>query len=155
MASLSLGSGSPRDVLSGIVSFISGGGTLGNLLSGFIFGTMASIFLGIGQIIDAVATFLATPFIEGGQAIGALITGLFEAPATILERTGFASAEAIAAQFGWLAYPIGVGMVLLALYMIVQYLEQRETGDTFPGLPFDTPDIGPLEIGVTEEGERE
>lgn len=153
--SLDLGGGSPKDVLSGMISFIQAGGTLGNVLSGFIFGLGASLFLGVGQIIDAVANFIATPFLEGGQAIATLITGLFTAPATILEETAFTSATGISQQFGWLAFLVGVGVVLAALYMVVQYLEQRETGDTFIGLPFDTPDIGPFEIGVTEETEEE
>jgi len=73
----------------------------------------------------------------------------------ILETTAQTSATAISAQFGWLAFLVGVGVLLAALYAVNQYLEQPETGDTFVGLPFDTPDVGPFEIGVTEEGEDE
>jgi len=150
-----LGDGSPTAVLSGVTSFISQGGQLGTLLSGFIFGLGGSLFLGVGKIINAVVTFVTTPFLEGGRAVGQLITGILTSPATILDQTALASAEGIAAEFGWLAFPVGMGVVLVSLYLVVQYLEQRETGDTFVGLPFDTPDVGPFEIGVTEEGEEE
>jgi len=61
-----LGDGSPTAVLSGVTSFISQGGQLGTLLSGFIFGLGGSLFLGVGQIINAVVTFITTPFLEGG-----------------------------------------------------------------------------------------
>ncbi len=155
MPRVDLGDGSPTAVLSGVTSFISQGGQLGTLLSGFIFGLGGSLFLGVGQIINAVVTFITTPFLEGGRAVATLIGGLLTSPVGILETTAQTSATAISAQFGWLAFLVGVGVLLAALYAVNQYLEQPETGDTFVGLPFDTPDVGPFEIGVTEEGEDE
>lgn len=156
MARISLGSGSPTDVLSGVSSFIANPNTtLGTLLSSFVFGLIASIWYGVVEIINAVVTFITTPFIEGGQAIAAFFSGLLTSPLSILDTTALASAEGIAAQFGWLAFPVGVAVVLGVLWMINKYREDPETGDTFPGLPFDTPDLGPFEIGTTEDGEDE
>lgn len=156
MPSLDVGSGSPSGILSGVSSFISNPNTsLGTLLSTFVFGMIASIWYGVVEVINAVITFITTPFIQGGQAIAALFSGLLTSPLDILDVTAQASAEGIAAQFGWLAFPVGVGIVLVVLYLVNEYREQRATGDTFPGLPFDTPDFGPFEIGTTEEGEDE
>ncbi|MFC3476284.1 hypothetical protein [Halobacterium litoreum] len=155
MAQLSLGDGSPTAVLSGVTSFISAGGKLGNLLSGFVFGMGASLYIGVGRIINAVVTFITTPFESGANAIGTLISGILASPAEILEITAQTTGVRISEEFGWLAFAVGVAVVLGSLYMVTQYLEQEETGDTFVGLPFDTPDLGPFEIGVTEEGEDE
>jgi len=156
MPSLDVGSGSPSGILSGVSSFIANPNTeLVTLLSTFLFGMIASLWYGTVEIINAVVTFITTPFIEGGKAIAAFFSGLLTSPLSILETTALASAEGIAAQFGWLAFPVGVAVVLSVLFMINRYREEPETGDTFPGLPFDTPDIGPFEIGTTEEGEDE
>jgi len=155
MASPDLGDGSPTAVLEGVAGFVSGPGTLGQLLSSFIFGIFASLFLAAGKIINAVTTFLTSPFTAAGEAIGTLFSGLLTSPVSILETTAQTSGQAISSQFGWLAFPIGALVILGVLYMINEYRERRETGDTVPGLPFDVPDIGGLEIGTTEEGEDE
>ena len=155
MARLDLGSGSPTAVLSGVTTFLSNGGKLGVLLSSFIFGTGASIYVGVGEIINAVVTFITTPFIEAGRAIGALFGGLLTSPLTILDVNAQASAEGIAAQFGWLAFPVAVVMILVVLFAVNYYREQPETGDTIVGLPFDVPDLFGVQIGTTEENEDE
>lgn len=155
MASLELGDGSPTAVLSGVTTFVSGPGTLGNLLSSFIFGIFASLFLAVGKIINAVTSFITSPFTAAGEAIGELFSDLLTSPTDILGTTAQESGRAIAEQFGWMAFPIGVGVVLLALFMINWYRERPSTGDTIVGLPFDVPDIGPFEVGTTEVGEDE
>lgn len=155
MAELSLSSSEPTSILSAITTYLDQGGSLGTLLSSFIFGIGASLFIGAANIINAVVTFLTSPFTAAGEAIGELFSALLTDPLTILSTTAQASAQGIAAQFGWLAFPVGVGIVLGALYMINEYRERRETGDTIPGLPFDVPDVGPFQIGTTEEGEDE
>jgi hypothetical protein len=155
MPTLEISDNSPTSILSAVTTFISSGGKLGTLLSSFIFGIGASIFIGVGRVVNAVVTFVTTPFIAGGEAVAALIGGILTSPVRILEQTAQESARAISVQFGWLAFLVGVGVVLTALYAVTRYLEEEETGDTFPGLPFDTPDLGPFEIGVTEEGEED
>ena len=152
---LQLANDNPTTVLSSVSKYLANGGKIVTLLSTFIFGIGASLFVGVGKIINAVVDLITTPFTELAGSIAALMGGLLEEPAGVLEKTAQASAQAIAAQFGWLALPVGVAVVLVSIYMVVQYLEQPETGDTIVGLPFDTPDIGPFEIGVTEEGEDE
>lgn len=148
--SLDFGDGSPGGILSGTVSFISGGGRLGTLLTGSIFGIIVSIALAGVEVIQAIVDFLTAPLEVGGRAVGTLFQALLGAPANILIETGEQSAQGISTQFPTLAFLVGVLLVLASLYAVNQFLEQRSTGDTFPGLPFDFPFIG-----VTEEGEEE
>jgi hypothetical protein len=152
---LEISNDNPTTVLSSITSFLSKGGSLGTLLSSFIFGILGSLTIGVGNIINAVVTFITTPFVEFADAVGSFASGLITSPLSILETTAQTSATSIAAQFGWLAFPVGVLVILGVLFAINSYREQQETGDTIPGLPFDVPDIGPFEIGTTEEGEDE
>lgn len=146
---------SPMTVTSSVTSFISAGGKLWVLLTSFIFGILGNLAFGVGNIINAVVAFFTTPFTEGGDAIAKLFSGLLTSPATILESTALTSATGISAQFGWLAFPVGLAVVLGGLWMINSYREQQETGDTIPGLPFDVPDVGPFQLGTTEENEDE
>jgi len=156
VAELDLGDGSPDAITKGVSSYLTSSGTnVGTALSTFILGLIASLWYGTVEIVNAVVGFVTTPFSKGGEAVGKLIEGILTEPIGILEKTAQASATAISAEFGWLSFLVGVAVLLGAMYMVVQYLEQPETGDTFVGLPFDTPDVGPFEIGVTEEGEDE
>jgi hypothetical protein len=145
--SLDLDSDEPTAVLSSVSDFVADDGKLGNLMTSFVFGIFASIYVGIGEIINSVVDFIKSPFDGGAEAITEIVKGLLTEPVSILEETAGTSATAISEAFGPFAFPVGVAVVLLSLYLVVQYLEQPETGDTFVGLPFDTPDLGPFEIG--------
>lgn len=155
MPEFTLQDSKPTTVLSAVVGYLAEGGKIVNLLTGFILGTGASLFIAVGSIINAVVTFITTPFSQGGEALGDLVDNLLSEPAGLIGTVADASGVAISDQFGWLALPTGVGVVLVSLWMINKYREQQETGDTLPGLPFDVPDVGPFQIGTTEEGEDE
>lgn len=152
---LDIDSSEPTEVNSSVVNFLSDGGDVATVITGMITGLGTSVFIGIGDIVNAVVGFITSPFKGGADAIEKLISGILGSPGEILDTTAQTTGTAISEQFGWMAYPVGVAVVLGSLYLVVQYLEQRETGDTFVGLPFDTPDFGPFDIGVTEEGEDE
>jgi hypothetical protein len=152
-ASLDLGDGTGTDVLNGIVNFLQAGGDVTRLLTAFVVGVPASIFVAIGDIVAAVANFFATPFMEGGDAIGQLINAFFTAPASLLERGAQISEDTLAlflsdSLAGLLALPVATSVVVLSLYLIVRYLQEDETGDTLPGLPIDIPTET---LGVEEE----
>lgn len=155
-ASISFGDGSPTGVLSGVTSFISGGGNLGTLLQGSIFGLLISVATGGINLIQSIFGLVVAPL----DAAASIVVGFFEstvlAPLGIIELTADSSGAAIAQQFGPFALIIGVGVVLAAFFLIIQFLEEEETPDfvAVPGFP-DIPALGPIDVGVTEENEEE
>lgn len=157
---LNLSDGSGTGVLSGIVNFLQAGGSVVRVIEASILGLVVSPFIALGDIIRAIGNFFSTPFLEGGNAIGQLINALFTAPGSLIE-TGAQISEDTLAIFlgdslaGVLALPVAIGVVMLSLYFITLYLQEEETGDTLPGVPFDVPDILGIQFGVEEEGEED
>lgn len=151
--SLDLGDGSGQESLSGVTNFLQNGGDAGKVLSASIIGLIVSPVVAVIDVVNAVANFFAQPFNNAGDAIGSLLTGLFEAPGNLLTAGADISETALRSALGetlagTLAFPITVGIVMFALYMVVRYLREDETGDVLPGLPIDVPtDI----FGVEEE----
>jgi len=152
-AELDLGDGSGEGTLEGITTFLQDGGKAGTVLSASILGLVVSPFVALGNVIQAVGEFFAQPFTAGGNAIGALITGIFEAPGDLLDAGADISESALRATLGetlagTLALPITFALVMLSLYMVTRYLLEEETGDVLPAVPIDIPtDI----FGVEEE----
>jgi hypothetical protein len=151
--SLDLGDGSGQESLSGVTNFLQDGGDAGKVLSASIIGLIVSPVVAVIDVVNAVANFFAQPFNNAGDAIGSLLTGLFEAPGNLLTAGADISETALRSALGetlagTLAFPITVGIVMFALYLVVRYLREDETGDVLPGLPIDVPtDI----FGVEEE----
>jgi hypothetical protein len=152
-AEVNLGDGSGTGVLTGITNFLQAGGSAGTLLSASFLGLVISPFVAFGNVIQAIGVFFAAPFSGTGEAIAALLAGLFQAPGDLLVAGADITEAALRASLGdsfaaILAFPITVAMTLVALYLIVLYLREDETGDTLPGVPVDIPtDI----FGVEEE----
>jgi len=150
---LDLGTGDGDATLTGITNFLQAGGSAGSVLSASFIGLVVSPFVAFVDVVQAVGTFFSEPFESAGTAVGALLSGMFQAPGDLLtagaDITETSLRDAIGGSLaGTLAFPITIGIVMLALYMIVLYLREDETGDTLPGLPVDIPtDI----FGVEEE----
>lgn len=151
--SLSLGDGSGQGTLSGITTFLQNGGDASKVLSASIIGLIISPVIAVADVVYAVGNFFSQPFDSAGDALGALLEGLFEAPGSLLTAGADISETALRGVLGEslagiLAFPITVALVMAGLYMIVVYLREDETGDTLPGVPVDVPtDI----FGVEEE----
>lgn len=156
MAKLDLGEGGGTDVLNGIVNYLQDGGKVTTVISASLLGTVVAPFVAFVDIVEGIGNFFSTPFREGGDAIGALFNALLTGPADLV-RAGSQITEDTLRVFlgeslaGLLALPVSVGMVMLSLWLIMMYLQEEETGDTIPGLAFDVPDVGPLQLGVEEE----
>jgi len=155
MPELDIGDGSGDDTLSGVSTYLSNGGSVADLFTSSIAGLVISPFIAGIDIINAVTGFFTTPFTETAQSISALSGALFEAPLNLLE-TGAQISESTLALFlsdslaGLFALPVAMGVVMLSVYMIVQYLQEAETGDTLPAVPIDVPtDV----LGVEEESD--
>lgn len=137
-------------ILSGSIAFTSGGGSVGALVLGVISGTIYSVFQGGINIIQSIIGFITTPIDQAGQATAATIEATVTAPLRIVISGADVSAESLT-QFGFLGFVVGVVVLLAGYFVIIQFLEQSETSDTFivPGFP-DLP-----VLGVTEENEDE
>jgi hypothetical protein len=147
---------SPNSVLTGTIGFLNAGGDLGTLLQGAIFGTLVSVFTGGIDLIQSAFSLVVTPIDLLIDASGSFVQAVFIEPLGIVETGAQTSADALAAQFGIFGFIVGIAVLLGGFYLIIQYLERRETSDIIPipGVP-DAPDIGPIDPGVTEEGEDE
>lgn len=150
---LSLGDGSGTGILTGITNFLQNGGSAIRVFTASLTGVFVAPFIAFGDIVQAVTTFFTAPFRETGQSISALAGAIFQAPAGLVQ-TGFTVSENVLRAFlgdslaGLLAGPVAVGVVMISLFLVVQYLQEDETGDTIPALPVDVPtDI----LGVEEE----
>ena len=140
---------SPNTVLTGTIAFLDRGGELGTLLQGALFGTLVSVFTGGINLIQSIAGLVTSPIDSLGEATTTTIDALIVEPLGIVTETAAASATAIGDQFGPFAFLIGLGVLLAGFWLVIQFLEEPETSDTFvvPGLP-DIPFVG-----VNEEGE--
>jgi len=152
-AELDLGNGSGTGTLTGITSFLQAGGSAGKILSASMIGLVVSPFVAFADVIKAIGTFFAEPFSSAGEAVGALLTGLFQAPGDLLDAGADISEQALRVALGEtfagiLAFPVTVGLVMLGLYLIVLYLREDETGNVLPGVPVDVPTSI---FGTTEE----
>lgn len=147
---------SPNTVLTGTIGFLNAGGDLGTLLQGAFFGTLVSFFTGGVNLIQSAFSLIVTPIDLLVGASESFVQAVFIEPLGIVETGAETSAGAIAGQFGVFGFIVAIVILLGGFYVIQQYLEDRDTSDIIPipGVP-DAPDIGPIDPGVTEEGEDE
>jgi len=156
MPTLSLGDGGGVDTLSGITNFLSEGGSATRVLTSSIVGILVSPVVATIDIINAIADFATAPFEGAGESISTLFDGLLTGPASLIEAGSTISGDAIRAVFGEtlagiLALPLTVGLALASLYLLATFLDEEETGNLFPGLPFDVPVIGADEEATDDQ----
>ncbi|AZQ14535.1 hypothetical protein [Halorubrum sp. PV6] len=156
MATLSLGDGGGVDTLNGIASYLSNGGKPSTVLSASVVGLITSPFIAIVDIINAITQFATAPFEGAGESISTLFDGLLTGPAALIEAGSRISENAIMAVFGEtiagiLALPLTVALALASLYLLATFLDEEETGNLFPGLPFDVPVIGADEEATDDQ----
>ncbi|WP_066415383.1 hypothetical protein [Halorubrum aethiopicum] len=147
---------SPNTVLTGTIGYLNADGTLGTLLQGAIFGTLVSVATGGINLIQSIIGLVVAPLDAITAAIGQFIDATILEPLGIISATAETSATSISAQFGPFALIAGTGVVLGSFWLISTYLQQEDTSDTLaiPGFP-DIPAIGPIDVGVTEDGEED
>ena len=156
MATLSLGDGGGVDTLNGIATYLSEGGSAATVLSASVVGLITSPFIAIIDIINAITQFATAPFEGAGESIATLFDGLLTGPAALIQAGSRISENAIMAVFGEtiagiLALPLTVALALASLYLLATFLDEEETGNLFPGLPFDVPVIGADEEATDDQ----
>jgi hypothetical protein len=142
---------SPNSVLTGTIGFLNADGTLGTLLQGALFGTLVSVFTEGVNLIQSIGNLVVSPIDATAEATIATIDATITEPLAIVISGAQASAAAIADQFGVFAFIVGIAVLLAGFWIIIQFLEEDETSDTFivpgfPDLPF---------VGVDEEDDVE
>jgi len=142
---------SPNTVLTGTIGFLDRGGNLGTLLQGALFGTLVSVFTGGINLIQSIVGLVTAPIDSLGTATTTAVNAIIVEPLTIIVETAGVSATSIGEQFGPFAFLVGLAVLLGGFWLVIQFLEEPETSDTFPvpGLP-DLPFVG-----VNEEGEED
>jgi len=156
MPTLSFGDGGGVDTINGIANYLSNGGKATTVLTSTIVGVIISPGVAAVSIIDAITQFATAPFEGAGESIAALFDGLLTGPAALIDSGAEISETAIRAVFGEtlagiLALPLTVALALAALYLLATFLDEEETGNLFPGLPFDVPIIGADEEAVDDQ----
>ncbi|OYR66500.1 hypothetical protein DJ79_12345 [Halorubrum ezzemoulense] len=134
---------SPNSVLTGTIGYLNADGTLGTLLQGAIFGTLVSVFTGGVNLIQSIVGLITAPIDATGEATIATIEATVIEPLGIVTASAQASATSIGDQFGVFAFIVGLAILLGGFWIVIQFLQEDETSDTFivPGFP-DIPFIG-------------
>lgn len=115
------------------------------------------IFQGLGAVTFAFGTAIASgiltiadvvivPIQALTTAVGDLVDAIFGGAALIIDFGAISTALSIGpgAMFdlGPFTFALGIGAVLLALYIVTAYLSEEPTGNFVPGIPFDIPTPG-------------
>lgn len=122
-------------------------------LGAILFAFGAALSSGIVTIADVIIVPLSTLINQSGRLLESIIGGA----AQIIDIGALTSALSIApgARFdvGPVTFVLAIGVVLLAMYLIVNYLSLPETGNFSIAIPFDIPTPGFLGPEEDNEGE--
>jgi hypothetical protein len=119
-------------------------------IAGILFQGIGAVFLALGTALASgvltVADVLIVPLQALTTAAGELIGALFGGAADIIGVGALSTALSIGPgglfNLGPFTFALGIGAVLLALYLVTAYLSEGPTGNAVPGLPFDVPTPG-------------
>ena len=128
-------------------------------LAGIIFQGFGAVFLAVGTAIASgilsIADVLIIPLGALTNGAANLVGSIFGGSALIIDFGALATAASIGPggtfNLGPFSLALGVGSVLLALYVVQAYRSEDSTGNFVPGIPFDIPTPG--FIGPEEEEE--
>ncbi|MFC6757889.1 MULTISPECIES: hypothetical protein [Haloarcula] len=119
-------------------------------LASIIIQGFGAVFLAIGSAIASgiitVADVIIIPLSALANAGGDLVGAIFGGAGQIIEFGALATALSIgpdgAFNIGPFTFALGVGAVLLALWLVTAYVSEDSTGNFVPGIPFDIPTPG-------------
>jgi hypothetical protein len=131
------------------LEWIESGNSLGRLAAAGFGSVVLEFFIGLGRLVDAVVFFFERPIRTVITVATDLWAAIVGGPIPFLEDTAAATGPQLVDTFGFLSFPVAVGIALGSVFLLAQFLQERETGDFIPGVR----DF-PL-IGRTEEGEDE
>jgi len=115
------------------------------------------IFTGIGAVLLSIGTVLASGVLTVADVIivplqtlttnaGELLDAIFGGAAQIIDLGALSTALSIGPggrfNLGPLSFALGIGAVLLGLYVVNAYRSEESTGNFAPGIPFDIPTPG-------------
>lgn len=122
---------------------------LAGILKQGIGGVFLAIFIGIVAGINAVVDVVVEPISALGGALAQLVIATFGRPAEIIITGVVQTSQSLAGPFnvGPATFALSILSVLAGLYLVGQFLQEPETGNLIPGLPFDVPFVGQEEEG--------
>lgn len=129
--------------------------SLGSILKDGIGAVFLSVAAALVSGVLTVADVVTIPLGYLAQAVGELIDAIVGGGAFIIETGAQVTGVSLTGPWnvGPLTFAVAIGAVLIGYFVIIKYLEERETGDTFPLIGGFGTDI--KFIGVTEEGEED
>jgi len=112
-----------------------------------IFNGFGAILFAIGSAIAsgvlAIADLYVIPVTTLANTAGQLVNSIFGGAAFIIrvgaQTTGVSIQPGAMFDVGPFTFALGIGSVLLALYVVIAYLSEEPTGNFVPGIPFDIP----------------
>ena len=121
---------------------------LASLLKQGIGGAMLAVATGLITGILTLADLVILPVQALGEGIAGTVDGFIGGIGLILGAGAEATARSLLGAFnvGPFTFALGLASVLLALWLLRQYLQEPETGNLIPGLP-DIPFFGTEEEG--------
>lgn len=122
---------------------------LAGILKQGIGGVFLAIFVGIVAGINAIVDVVVEPISALAGALAQLVVATFGRPAQIIIQGVVTTAESLAGPFnvGPATFALALASVLAGFYLVGQFLQEPETGNLIPGLPFDVPFVGQNEEG--------
>lgn len=112
-------------------------------------GVFLAIFVSIIAGIEAVVHVVVEPINALASSLARLTVATFGRPAEIIIAGIVQTAESFGGAFalGPATFVVSIASVLAGLYLVGQFLQEPETGNLVPGLPFDVPFVGQEEEG--------
>lgn len=120
-----------------------------NGIAGWALASFSAAITGMQNVLDLI---LFTPVDVGQEIIWASGEGFIIKPLNEILPTGSEITAGSLEEFGLIAFPVGVVILLLTYWIITRYLRRGETTDMpFPGIGID---VIPF-VGVEEESPEE
>lgn len=107
---------------------------------------IVTLFASLAGLVVSALNVPITTLDALARGIGSLVSVTFGVPTNLLQTGGRISAQNLAI-FGFAAVLVAMALILGIFWMISAYRDEEETGNVFPGLPFDIPGFSQEEGG--------
>lgn len=114
---------------------------LDSALTKLLFAPIAAFFIQAANAVEAISRVFIDPVVAFAGGTGSVVNALFGGSASVIDA-GAAATVSDVDVFGVLGFPVGLGIVAVSGFLLVQYLQQPNTGDLIPLSFTDIPFVG-------------